>query len=119
MSQYSQDRLESRIEQAINTMIVQREIKNPKLGQFVSVTRVSLSKDNAYATAYVSCLVQDNNNLQRSVDALQRSAGFIQSRLGAVLRTRNTPQLRFEPDTSIFEAHEVNRLIDSLNPEKQ
>lgn len=115
MSEHSQSRLESRIVEAINMMIVQREIKNPRLGSFVSVTRATLSKDNAYASVYVSCLVQDNDNLKRSVEALQRSSGFIQGRLGAILKTKNTPRLTFMEDTSIAEGQKLNALIDSLS----
>lgn len=115
MSEFSQKRLESRLVEAINTMIVRREIKNPRLGQFVSVTRATLSKDNAYATVYVSCLVQDSNGLEKSVEALQRSAGFIQGRLGDALKTKNTPRLTFIADTSIAEGQKLNDLIDSLN----
>ncbi|MDD2231849.1 MAG: 30S ribosome-binding factor RbfA [Sphaerochaetaceae bacterium] len=115
MSEYSQKRLESRIVQSINTMIVQHEIKNPMLGDFVSVTEAKVSKDNAYAQVFVSCLDQKGDNLQKAVDALQHSAGFIQGRLGAVLKTRNTPKLSFVPDSSIAEGQRLNLLIDKVN----
>lgn len=119
MSEFSQSRLESRIIEAINMMIVQKEIKNPRLSDFVSVTKVTLSKDNAYASCYVSCLIQENGRLERSVEALQRSAGFIQSRLGAILKTKNTPRLTFVSDVSLAEGQRMVNLLESLTKNQE
>ncbi|HLW21708.1 MAG TPA: 30S ribosome-binding factor RbfA [Sphaerochaetaceae bacterium] len=114
MSDYIHQRLETRIQEAISTMIVTREIKHHGLSPFVSVSSVSLSKDKAYATVWVSTF-EDDEILTQSVDALQSAAGFIQKRIGAVLKTRNTPRLRFKADTSLKEAQAMNELIDSLH----
>lgn len=113
MSEYNHKRLEARIAQAISTMIVTREIKHPRLSEFVSVSAVALSKDKAYATVSISSFV-DDGRLAASVEALQSAAGFIQQHLGQIMNTRNTPRLTFKEDTSIKEAEAINKLIDSL-----
>ncbi len=110
MSQYSGARLESRIMEAVSTMIVQGMIKNPHLSRFTSVTEVKLSVDNAYATVYVSTVMEDD--LERSVKALNSASGFIQSHLAKILRTRNTPVLTFVGDRSYAEGERINALID-------
>lgn len=110
MSSYSESRLESRIMEAVSTMIVTGVIKNPHLSRFTSVTEVRLSPDNAYASVYVSTAME--KDLERSVKALNSAAGFIQSRLAAILKTRNTPVLKFIPDTSYIEGERINNLID-------
>lgn len=112
MSDYSQSRIESRIMEAVNTLIVSGEIKNPKLSRFASVSDVSVSKDNSYATLYVSCLI--DKDLERSVSALQSASAFIQGRLAAALRTKNTPKLTFLPDTTEREASRINELLESI-----
>ena len=114
MSDYTHQRLEARIQETISTMIVTREIKHHGLSPFGSVSQVTLSRDKAYATVWVSSFVEDNK-LEQSVAALQSAAGFIQQRLGALMKTRNTPRLTFKADTSIREAQAMNDLIDSLN----
>lgn len=114
MSNYIHQRLETRIQESISTMIVTREIKHHGLSPFVSVSDVSLSKDKAYATVWVSSFEEDKT-LEQSVEALQSAAGFIQMRLAAILKTRNTPKLRFKADTSLKEAQAINELIDSLH----
>lgn len=114
MSDYSQSRNEARILQAVNTLIVNGEIKNPKLNKFASISDITLSKDNAYATLYVSCLANDDT-LENSVKALQSAAGFIQAKLANILKTRNTPKLTFVPDTTQREAQKMNELLESLH----
>jgi ribosome-binding factor A len=113
MSEYSQSRIESRILEAVNTLIVSGDIKNPKLSRFASISAITLSRDNAYATLYVSCLM-DDGSLENSVKALQSAAGFIQGRLAQALKTRNTPKLTFVADTTEREAQKMNELLEKL-----
>ena len=94
-------------------MIVTKEIKHHLLSPFVSVSAVAVSKDKAYATVWISSFVEDNK-LEQSVTALQSAAGFIQQRLGTLLKTRNTPRLTFKADTSIRDAEAINKIIDDL-----
>ena len=110
MSEFSQKRLEHRIEEAIGSLIVSGAIKNPHLSPLTSVTRVVLSPDNAQCNVYVSAI--PDNRIDPSVKALNSAKGFIQRRLGDVLKTRNTPVLTFYRDDSYREAERVNRLID-------
>lgn len=113
MSQYSQKRIETKIEEAISTLIVKGEIKNQNVSTLCSVSRVSLSHDNAYATIYITSVLNDGS-LNKSVVGLQKAAPFIQGRLGKFLATRNTPKLTFKADTSYKDADKINSLIDSL-----
>ena len=113
MADYIQSRNESRIMEIVNTLIVSGEIKNPRLSTFASISDISLSRDNAYATLYVSCLV--DRDLENSVKALQSAAPFIQGRLARVMKTKNTPRLSFVPDTTEREAAKMDALLESLN----
>ena len=113
MADYIQSRNEARIMEIVNTLIVSGEIKNPKLSTFASISDISLSRDNAYATLYVSCLV--DKDLNNSVKALQSAAAFIQGRLARVMKTKNTPKLTFVPDTTERDAAKMDALIESLN----
>ena len=113
MADYIQSRNEARIMEIVNTLIVSGEIKNPRLSTFASISDISLSRDNAYATLYVSCLV--DRDLEHSVKALQSAAPFIQGRLARVMKTKNTPRLSFVPDTTEREAAKMDALLESLN----
>lgn len=50
MSGHTQERIAHRISEIIGTMLVTGEIKQRNINPFVSVSRVVLSKDLAYAT---------------------------------------------------------------------
>jgi len=113
MSEWANKRIEAKIAEAIGTLIVTGEVKNPHLSTLSSVSRVDLSSDGAYATVYISSPL-DEQTLEMSVDALSRASAFIQKRLGSFLKTRNTPRLRFKADTSLGEGQRINRLIDQL-----
>ena len=112
MADYIQSRNEARIMEIVNTLIVSGEIKNPKLSRFASISDISLSRDNAYATLYVSCL--EDGRLENSVAALQSAAGFIQARLAKVMKTKNTPRLSFVGDTTDRDAARIDALLESL-----
>ena len=115
MADYIQSRNEARIMEIVNTLIVSGEIKNPKLSRFASISDISLSRDNAYATLYVSCLV--DRDLENSVKALQSAAPFIQGRIARVMKTKNTPRLNFVADTTERDAAKMDALIESLKPQ--
>ena len=115
MSEFSQSRLESRIMEAVSSMIVSGQIKNPHLSVFTSVTRVELAPDNTSARIYVSSMPEER--IDPSVRALNSAKGFIQHRLADVLRTKNTPVLEFFRDDSYREADRVNKLIDEAMKE--
>ena len=113
MSEFSQERLETKILETISSLIVTGAVKNHNLSTLISITRVELSPDNSSAKVYVSYLF-DNSQLDKSVKALSDASGFIQSRLAKVLKTKNTPVLRFIKDNSYIEGERINRLIDEV-----
>ena len=57
--------------------ILQREMRDPRVGSFVSVNDVKVSKDLSYAEIYVSSLQANDARAQGElVDVLNRAAGF-------------------------------------------
>lgn len=115
MSDYVHERLRNRISEIVNTMISDGSIKAPGLSRFASVSHVSLSRDNAYATLCVTCL--ESSRLDRSVAALNEAAGFIQSRLARVVNTKNTPRLTFVPDKDLEKMNRIDAILDRIHAE--
>jgi ribosome-binding factor A len=101
------------IQQKIGSLILEGRIKDPRVSPFLSVTRVVVSRDLAYADVYVSN-IKENGNIPRGVAGLQSAAGFIQAELAAFMRIRKTPKLRFHPDLSLRESFELVQKIDKL-----
>lgn len=101
------------------------ELQDPRV-QGVTVTRVEVSGDLQHAKVYVSIMGTEAQQ-KLCMHGLKHAAGFVQSKLGARLKTRFTPSLRFVLDEGIKKSIEISRLInESLaqsrpeeNPEDQ
>lgn len=104
------------MQEKIGALIVEGRIKDPRVNPFLSVTRVSVSRDLAWAEVYISTF-KPEANLARGVEGLQSAAGFVQSQLASLMKLRQTPKLRFHEDLSIKEGFEIVKKIEDLNHE--
>lgn len=104
-------KVESLIKREIGLLISQRRIKDPRIDTMMTVHRVQVSKDIAYAKVYVSSFLDEEKN-REAVAALNNAAGFIQKMLSKHLKTRNTPKLTFIYDTSYEEGFRINKMIE-------
>src|SRR5215203_6086079 len=85
------------------------EVRDPRV-KGVTVTRTEVSGDLQHAKVYVS-LMGSEKEQQLCMHGLRHSAGYVQSRLAARLKTRFTPQVQFILDEGVKKSIEVSRLI--------
>jgi len=114
MSEYRLERMGHLIQERIGALIVAGKIKDPRVDSFISVTRVSVSRDLSFADVYVSSF-QADEQLKRGIDGLQSAAGFIQAQLD--LHSRQTPKLRFHEDEGLRQSFELVKKIEGLTSE--
>jgi len=107
-------RVESLMRELVSTLIMNGDIKDPRVSTFLSITRVEAAKDISTARLYVSSIESDQA-LEDSVKGLNHAAGFIQKAIAPRLRMRSTPKLRFYVDRSLKDGFEINRKLDELN----
>jgi len=110
------ERVNSLIRHAISELL-QRQVKDPRLGNFISVTAVDTSSDMKHAKVFVSC-VSGEEDRQQTLGVLASAAGFFRRELAARLRLRRIPELTFQWDDSIERADHVLRLIDRVTSEE-
>ncbi|MDI8129882.1 30S ribosome-binding factor RbfA, partial [Salmonella enterica subsp. enterica serovar Kentucky] len=68
-------------------IILQREIKDPRLGMMTTVSGVEMSRDLAYAKVFVTFLNdKDEDAVKAGIKALQEASGFIRSLLGKAIK---------------------------------
>jgi len=91
--------------------LVHEEIKDPRLGM-VSISGVEVSSDLAHAKVFVSVL-GDDAAVTESVRVLNNAAGFLRRKLGARMRLRLVPRLRFFHDRSLAEGARMDALINA------
>ncbi|TKI08609.1 30S ribosome-binding factor RbfA [Martelella alba] len=95
-------------------IILQREIKDPRVGM-ATVSGVEVSRDLAYAKVFVTFL-NDNEpaQIKAGVTALQDASGFIRSLLGKAMRLRVVPELTFAYDNSLVEGMRMSNLVSRV-----
>ena len=96
--------------------IVQREIKDPRLG-LATVTEVRVSGDLSYADVGISVLGDDDDARQESVQMLARAQGYVRSLLAKRVRLRKVPELRFRLDRGAEHSQRISDLLESLHDE--
>jgi len=106
------DRVSQSIQKEI-ALILQREIKDPRLG-FVTVSSVEVSRDLSYARIFITILDQkDEDSGKKSVEILNDATGYIRSILGKRIRARIMPELKFVLDTSLMEGMRISNLVET------
>ena len=109
------ERVNSLIRREISDYL-QRQLKDPRLGGFVSVTGVETSADLKYAKVFVSCLSDEEEKLE-ILSALKAASGYLRHEFTKKLKLRRIPELSFQWDNSIEHGDQVLSLLDQVNAE--
>jgi ribosome-binding factor A len=94
--------------------LLEREVNDPRLCKFVSVTEVTLSPDLKYAKVYVSTLGTEVNR-EDLLAGFNNASGFLRKELAAHLRLKQIPQLSFHYDDSIERGARLLKLMGELS----
>lgn len=106
------DRINELLREEISLLLA-RQIKDPRLDGVITVTRVNASNDLRSARVFIS--VMGNTETRRSaLDGIQSAATYLRRELRGRLSMRNVPFLTFDLDSSLEEADQVLRLMDRL-----
>jgi ribosome-binding factor A len=122
--------MDEQVRQVI-AQIVEEEIADPRLN-LVTITDVEVTTDQKYATVYWTALdrgMVTGDPVRTGGDHLpdqdEVAAGFeaarsrIQGMLASRMRTRNTPELRFQPDPVASQAAKVEDLLRRVRDGEQ
>jgi ribosome-binding factor A len=91
--------------------IIQRDLKDPRLGGLISITAVETSPDFSHARVFVSVLGSEAEHTS-SLTALKAAAPFMRHELRARLKSlRYVPELSFKDDHSIERGAQLSELL--------
>ena len=110
------ERVSNLIRQEISELL-QRQVKDPRLDNFVTITAVSTSHDLRHAKIFVSRIGNETEK-KETLNALVAASGFFRRELGKRLRLRYTPELSFQWDDSIERGAHLQELIDKVSTDK-
>jgi ribosome-binding factor A len=113
MATYRAGRRNEEVKKTISEVI--REMKDPRISPMTALTEVEVTKDLKFAKVKVS--VYDENEKKRisSVEALNHAAGFISHELGARMRIRAVPSIKFTLDNTIAYSIRIAELLNGLH----
>ena len=90
--------------------LVQRELKDPRLGM-VTISAVEVSRDMGVAKVFVTVFGEGFDEKQ-TLEALNHANGFLRRELAHRMRLRTVPELRFQYDHSIEKGSQLSALIN-------
>lgn len=97
--------------------VIQKEVRNPHVTTFVSVTQVETSLDLHHAKVYVSMIGTDQEKEQVLL-ALQSAAGFIAVNAAKKVELRYFPNLTFKLDRSADDHMRIEKILADIEKEK-
>lgn len=96
------------------SMLINREIKDPRISPMTSVVAVEVAPDLKHAKVYISVL-GDEEKKQSTYEGLRSAAPYLRTLLAKSVNLRNTPELTFVMDQSIEYGVNMSKLIDDVN----
>ncbi|MFH1382360.1 MAG: 30S ribosome-binding factor RbfA [Chloroflexota bacterium] len=110
------ERVNSLIREEISKLL-QRQVKDPRLNNFVVVTGVTTSADLKYAKVFISSLGGSTEKAD-TLKALTAASGFFRRELAGRLKLRSTPELSFHWDDSIERGNRIEQLLDKITADE-
>jgi len=107
------DRLAQQMQQEM-AVILQREIKDPRLHTMITVSDVNVSKDLSHAKIYVTFLGLDADKVALNLQILNDASGFIRSLIAKRIQARIVPTVRFFFDKSLDEGIRMANLVETV-----
>ena len=117
MGEFRMLKLGEQIREEISKLIMLQKVKDPRVSTFLSINRVEVAKDLAYAKVYVSSFLNESQ-VKKGVEGLNSAAGFIQSSIAKKLTIRQFPRLTFIADMSIKEGFDMVNKLNCLEEEE-
>jgi len=111
-------KLGEQIRDEISKLIMLQKVKDPRVSTFLSINRVEVAKDLAYAKVYVSSFLNESQ-VKKGVEGLNSAAGFIQSSIAKKLSIYKFPRLTFIEDSSIKEGFDMVNKLNRLEEQEK
>jgi len=96
------------------SVLLEREVNDPRLIKFISVTEVELSPDLKHAKIFVSTLGNEINNKEDILAGFNKASGFLRKELASHLKLKYPPHLSFHYDDSIERGARLLKLMGEL-----
>lgn len=111
------NRLNSLLKEVISE-VIKRDVRNPHVAEFITVTRVEITKDLHYAKVFVSVIGSEQQKAE-TLEALRSAAGFIAVNASQKVVMRYFPELTFKLDDSVDKHMHIEELLQKISKERE
>lgn len=105
------DRISEMIQRKLAELI-QKEIKDPRLPGFITISAVKVAKDLSHSKVYFTVF---NGDPIETETILNAAGSYLRTALAKTMTIRTVPQLHFVHDKSLEYGNRLSRLIDNVN----
>ena len=107
------------VRHALAEIFSQGNLHEPELaGRIITVPEVKMSPDLQLVRVYYT-IIGDDRAKHETQKALERATPFLRRQIGARVRLRRVPELRFEFDQSVEYQDRVERILMDLAEERK
>lgn len=110
-------RLNSLLKEVLSE-VIHREVKNPHVHRFVSVTSVEITADLQHAKVFIS-VIGTQAEKDATIKALQSAAGFIAITASKKVVMRYFPALTFKLDDSVDKQMQIDSVLHKIHQEQK
>jgi len=108
---HRQQKVNEEIKRALAEIL--RDVKDPRLGELISVTGVEATSDLKQAKVFVS-VFGDTYAKKEAMKGLEAADGFIRYELGERIDLHTLPDLIFELDNSIDNGARIDKILKEI-----
>ncbi len=108
------DRANKEIQRCIS-LIIQTKMNDPRLDPMIYVSEVEITPDFKYCKVKIALDNENKEKLNRMIDVLQKSEGFIKRELIKLVKMPSVPKIKFEIDKGTNATIRINEILKSLN----
>lgn len=109
-------RLNSLLKEVISE-VIRRDVRNPHVGELVTVTSVDITNDLQHAKVFIS-VIGTPQQKEETIKALQSAAGFIAIQSSKKVVMRYFPALTFKIDNSVDQQIRIDTLLGQIKEEQ-
>ncbi len=101
--------------QKLVSKIIDTELNNVNITGLITVQAVNTAADFSHSKIYVS--IMESKNKSKTLEALNKSKGFIRTRISKELNFKKTHSIEFLLDEVIERGQRIDALIDQVSKE--
>lgn len=103
--------IESEFRKSLSEVI--KEMKDPRISEMASVTRVEITRDLSFAKAYISVFDTEKNK-KSTIETLTHAQHFIKNEVAGRIKLRRLPEIHFILDSSIEYSSHIADLLKKV-----